>query len=341
MQPTMPAMQLLIPYAACSAAQSRPVLAALQLPNLQKLLASMQPVALSAAATSAAQGEASLSPPHEVALASLLGLPLQDGQIPWAAWHVQQHGLVNEAENSPATAAWAFITPCHWQVGTDQLTLADPAALALSAQDGAALHAALQPYFAEDGIELLVPMQPLESGACWLARSPVFDGLATASPSRVIARNINPWMPEAAQAAPLRRLQNEMQMLLYTHPLNDARAARGLLPVNSFWVHGAGSLAAAATAPADVVVANDLRGPALQQDWPAWARAWQQLDSTHGAALLAEVAQAPQDTHTLVLCGERRFMQFEATPGSKKPPLFTRVKNFFASPPNLDAYLQL
>jgi hypothetical protein len=36
----------------------------------------------------------------------------------------------------------------------------------------------------------------------------------------------------------MKLLQNEMQMLLYTHALNDERAARRQLPVNSFWLSG-------------------------------------------------------------------------------------------------------
>ncbi|MGY8905319.1 MAG: phosphoglycerate mutase [Burkholderiales bacterium] len=330
MQQTMQAMQLLIPYAACSAPQSRPVLAALKLPYLQKLLACMSP----ALADESAADEASLSPPHEVALAGLLGLPSQDGQIPWAAHHARQRGL-------DASAAWAFITPCHWQVGTDQLTLADPATLALSPQDLQALHAALQPYFAEDGIALLPELQQLDSGICWLARSAVFDGLASASLSRVIARNINTWMPEAAQAAPLRRLQNEMQMLLYTHPLNEARAAHGLLPVNSFWVHGSGALATPPVEQPTVRVANGLRGSALAHNWTAWGQAWQQIDNTHCAALHSVIGQSPNDTHSLLLCGERRFVRFDSTSNGQRPPLLARIKSFFSPQPNLDARLQL
>ena len=40
--------------------------------------------------------------------------------------------------------------------------------------------------------------------------------------------------------APLGRLHIEMQMLFYTHPINDERAEQGLPPVNSLWVHGLG-----------------------------------------------------------------------------------------------------
>jgi hypothetical protein len=34
----------------------------------------------------------------------------------------------------------------------------------------------------------------------------------------------------------LQRLQSEMQMLLYNHPVNNARDARRQISVNSFWL---------------------------------------------------------------------------------------------------------
>jgi hypothetical protein len=66
--------------------------------------------------------------------------------------------------------------------------------------------------------------------------------LTPASLDRVVGRVIDGWMPRAGEAKALRRLQQEMQMLLYTHPVNEERARGGLLPVNSFWASGTGAL---------------------------------------------------------------------------------------------------
>ena len=109
----------------------------------------------------------------------------------------------------------------------------DPQALALAEEESRALLAAMQPYFAEDGITLHYE-QPLR----WLVQGEPLRGQFGSAPDRVIGRDVAPWLP----ASPLlRRLQNEMQMLLYTHAVNDARSARGALPVNSFWLHGTGA----------------------------------------------------------------------------------------------------
>ncbi|RDD91824.1 phosphoglycerate mutase, partial [Acidovorax sp. BoFeN1] len=217
---------LLIPCAASAAEGCQQALQGLALPHLDRLLARLGP-----AGTSPGE-ETSFSPPHERALANALGLPLDDGRIPWAAWHRHQQGLPTDGE------AWAFVTPCQWHVSTDHITLRDPESLALDEAASRALLAIVAPWFADDGITLHYD-QPTR----WLASGALFAPLATASLERVLLRDVRPWMPEpraARTARTLHRLHSEMQMLLYTHAFNDERAARGLPVVNSFWVHGTG-----------------------------------------------------------------------------------------------------
>jgi hypothetical protein len=78
--------------------------------------------------------------------------------------------------------------------------------------------------------------------------------------------------------------------------VNDGRESRGLLPVNSVWLSGCGR---AQPARGEVTLDMRLRGPALADDWSAWARAWQTLDEGPIAALGAG-GKGP-----LTLCGER------------------------------------
>src|SRR5574337_1399947 len=142
----------------------------------------------------------------------------------------------------------------------------------------------MRPFFEEDGIAL-----HYAAPTRWLARGELFRGLATASLDRVVGREVGRWLPAAHEAAPLRRLQNEMQMLLYTHPVNDERSARSLTPVNSFWVSGTGTLPpgwqpqqdAKALAPRMI---DTLRDAALADDAAAWAAAWRALDEGELAA---------------------------------------------------------
>ncbi len=300
---------LLIALAASSAPGCQQALKALQLPHLQRLLALLAPCP----ADDIEGSEEDFSPPHERALARHLGLPAgADGTTPWAAW--QQH--------APPDEAWACVTPCHWLIGLDRVTLADPAQLQLGEPESRALLQVLAPWFAQDGIELAWD-QPTR----WLARGAPLQGLACASLSRAVGRDVRAWLPPPASAPALHRLQSEVQMLLYTHPLNDERARRGLAPVNAFWLHGAGALAQPPATVALPGMPQQLLAAALREDWPAWAQAWRELDAGPVARLAARAA-AGQPVR-LTLCGERAARAWATAPGG----LWRRISSVFRRQP--------
>ncbi|MBS0611517.1 MAG: phosphoglycerate mutase [Proteobacteria bacterium] len=301
-----PTPHLLIPLAASHAEGCRQALHGLALPQLDRLLARLTP------ADQDVGSEAGFTPPHERALARHLGLPAD--APPWAAWQRQQ----TDPQDAQASA-WAFISPCQWQAGANHVLLADPALLQLTEQESRALLAILAPWLAEDGITLIYD-QPTR----WLARGAPFAGLATASLQRVTGRDVSPWLPDKQQARALHRLHSEMQMLLYTHPFNDARAAQGLPPVNAFWVHGAGALPQAPATSAEPEMPTALLDAALREDWQAWAAAWQALDAGPVARLAAHVAKG--GSARLTLCGERSAMAWDTAPRG----LGQRIQSFLS-----------
>lgn len=307
-------MYLMIPYAASHAEGCVSALPTLKLPHLQKLLQSLNPHALDTG------DEFSLSPPHERALARTLDLPATDGQVPWAARQAQQ-----EPALAQLGGAWAFVTLCNWQAHMKEVTLRQLPMQDLLAEESDIFLAAMQPYFAEDGISLY----PFETG-CWLAHADDFTGLPTASPDRIHGRDLTPWMPKAGAAGKLMRLLSEMQMLLYTHPINDARLGRGALPVNAFWLHGTGALPVTSSGspsnPTPTVI-DTLRNAALREDWPGWASAWQALDAQHGKALL----DANRQGHAVAItfCGERHSQTWRSEPQG----LLQKIKGIFGSYP--------
>lgn len=312
---------LLIPHAASAADGCQQALQGLALPHLDRLLARLSPHP----AQSDSAEETSFSTPHERALARALGLPAEDGRTPWAAWHRHHQG-------APADGlAWAFVTPCQWQVSTDHVTLRDPAQLGLHESASRALLAIVAPWFAEDGITL-----HYDEPTRWLASGPLFADLATASLERVLLRDVRAWMPDAKQARTLHRLHSEMQMLLYTHAFNDERTARGLPLVNSFWVHGTGALPQPApTLSAAPLMPTTLRDAALREDWRAWAEAWTALDAGPVADLLRRAeAGAPVQ---LTLCGERSALAFHTAPRS----LAQRLQSLFRPQRLMDMRNQL
>lgn len=302
---------LLIPFAAGHFPAAPEALQRLHLPKLSALLGRLRPGPLDPV------DELSPETPHERALARCLGLEAGAGRTPWAAHQLRQSG------GDPGLEAWAWITPCHWQASMGRVVLPDPAELNLQEGPARELHAAMAPYFAEDGLELR-----FEAPGRWLARGELFRGLITASIDRVSGRDVGAWMPQAVEARHLHRLQTEMQMLLYTHPVNDARAELGLAPVNSFWVSGAGALQADAPVPTrPPVVETALRDAALRQDGAAWSQAWQQVDATQIAALLAELERG--QAVRLTLCGEQASRTWETVPDG----FLQRISRLFGSKP--------
>jgi hypothetical protein len=286
---------LLVPFATCSSAGCAETLRGLALPKLQRLLGRLGEEATDAG------DPASLSPPHERALARAQGLDPVDGLIPLAALQVQQSGAGKGSEG------WAWISPAHWRVGRDHIAMAHAQELQLDAGESQALLDLMRPWFAQDGITLTYDA-PLR----WLARGEVFRTLPTASLDRVAGRTIDRWLPAGEAAGAMRRLQQEMQMLLYTLPLNDARQHRGLLPVNSFWVSGTGSLPEGHTPrAAGLQVSPGLRDAALLGDWRGWAAAWQQLDASEGARLLGELDRGRE--LRITLCGEAGARTWSST----------------------------
>ena len=285
-------MPLLIPFASTLSEASRHAFRDLALPNLARVLAATKP------GERWGSDEYSLTPPHERALAALQGWRGDDGALPWAALHALADGI------DVADHAWGELTPAHWHVGRDHITLADPQALALTAQESRHVFDAVRPLFESLGW-LLAWGAPTR----WYAAHPSLAGLPCASLDRVIGRNVDLWLPSHPQAGRVRRLQNEVQMLLYQFPMNDEREARGALPVNSFWLSGCG--------PAQPVRSDEpfelddrLRAPALAEDWAAWADAWRALDAGPLAAL-AQQAQRGAPV-SLILCGERHAERHDA-----------------------------
>jgi hypothetical protein len=139
-----------------------------------------------------------------------------------------------------------------------------------------------------------------------------------------------------------------MQMLLYTHALNDARGTRGQAPVNGFWISGTGTPLAASAAPrftaspspAQFAPPSDpfglisphamfietLSSGALQDDPEAWIQAWQTLDAQVFAPLAAQQASGPEIS--ISLCGEQRARTW--VPG--RASLWQRIKQQLAAP---------
>ena len=124
---------------------------------------------------------------------------------------------------------------------------------------------------------------------------------------------------------PWRRLLNEIQMAWYEHPVNEARAQRGLPPVNALWLYGgarrwAGSTtsrvasASAQTHAAEAPrVLTNLDAAHRAEDWAAWLDALAHLDKHH----LQPIGGTPTQPLQLILLGADRRATLTLQPRSR------------------------
>jgi hypothetical protein len=295
-------MHLIVPFAAPLSDAGRAAAAGLRWPQLAALLVQMGEPRRDEG------DEWSLSPPHERALARALGFSGADGSLPWAAHAARADGV--EVGN----LAWGQITPAHWHLGTEQMSLLDPAGLMLDEAGSRFLFDTVRELFTSEGYAVAwgAPLR-------WYVAHESLAALPTASLDRVIGRNVDRWLGSDPAARRIRRLQSEVQMLLHGHAFNEDRERRGLLPVNSFWISGCG--VAQTARPVDGLrVEDSLRTPALADDWAAWAKAWDVIDSQRIPELTAATRAGTEVQ--LTLCGEHSSVSFQ----SQQPGLWRRLR---------------
>jgi uncharacterized protein YigA (DUF484 family) len=272
-----------IAYAASESEALQEAMDTLYLPNLQKLLSRLSYVKNS---SQAADPSNAFLMPHEDA-PKLIGM-------------------------APCLGQEAIMTPCHWQVGMNEVILLKPEELALSDAESRQVLSAMQPYFEEDGLQVVY-----ESPLVWRVTGNLIDGLPLASIERVSGKSIQTWMPNLQQAKTLQRLQSEMQMLLYQHPVNDERSLKGRWTVNSFWMHR--DLDQLYPQSGNVSVALDLREAALLSNPALWQKSWQQIDNTL-ALSLCQALELNQSV-SLTLCSENSLRHYSVQPDSWRQKL--------------------
>lgn len=214
--------------------------------------------------------------------------------------------LLAAGQASEGEAVW-LAELVHLALGADQANLLDPGQMDLRPEETAALLDTARPLFEDTGfaVHALSPQR-------WRLRLP--DGLRpqTASPSVVAGQRLNDWWRQDTETRPWRRLLNEIQMAWHEHPVNDARAARGVAPVNALWLYGGG--APWPIAPADPErVLTGLDAPQRTGDWSAWLDALAELDARHLRPLSGKkgVPDAPTE---LLLLGDDRAVALTLKP---------------------------
>lgn len=275
----MTELTLALPYALPPPELATDLIRALDTPALSMLLSRHSELRYTGA------DPAARTLPHEAWLARALGLAAPgsgaDAGAPFAPAAMRGCGL------DPQPGHWFIVQPAHVQLSRTHLLLADPRQLRLADSESRALFELARPCFEDTGKTLVYGGPEL-----WFVRADDWAGMDTATPDAAIAQNLSDWVPEGPPSRDFRKLQNEIQMTWHEHPVNEARQARGLTPVNSIWLW-AGAAANAAPAAGALAVA----------DGPAWmmALASPSLRAPTAAQLLADAASAGGKPASVVL----------------------------------------
>ena len=213
---------LLIPELLWPEPQDRDTLDSLACPALETLLA---------------RGARSRQAPqsYEATLCDAAGLP---PDAPYAA--LRRLGEADAVRGTEtAGRLWLNADPVHLRFLQERLVLADPGQLDIRDDEAHALLAELNLHLGSSG--------RFHFGAAGRWYLEVLDPALCAeiSPpplSAVAGRSIERLLPPAGEARRLRRLFNEVQMLLHSHPVNAQREESGRMVINSLWLWGGGAL---------------------------------------------------------------------------------------------------
>jgi hypothetical protein len=189
---------------------------------------------------------------------------------------------VSAAFDGLGQGCWLRADPAHMQLSRNQLVLHP--LVDVAADEAAQLCAGLNEYFAGQGMVFFVPHP--QRGYLRLDAQP---DIRTVPLSQAGGSDIRGLLPEGGEGARWQQLFNEMQMLLFGHPLNVAREERGELPVNCLWLWGNGASDIRSPCRYAGVSSNDelaaMLAVAAGASFAAWAGQWQ-AEAAEGEQLL-------------------------------------------------------
>lgn len=298
----MPQLDLLLPFAL------PPTELAADLRKQARVPALSQLVGRAASITTDAVPDFSRTLAHETVLAQRLGLDVSPHSSPPLA-----HAYRDAFGLAAAEGVWFILHPVHIHFARDHLVLTDPAQLEIDDATSRALFAIAKPLFDEYGHELIYG-----GASTWFMRADAWQALATATPAAAAGHNIDLWMPQGEGERAWRKLQNEVQMHWFDHPINAEREIQGQQTINSLWIWGASTQAQSsrfdetlwncdgwvqrispsqvqfaadaralinAAAPQSLALLDHLRLPAQAGDWGSWLVALEALEQTWFAPL--------------------------------------------------------
>ena len=141
-----------------------------------------------------------------------------------------------QAGHAPNNAFWIFALPVHLVLQRDTFSLAEPVPLTLDNSEIDALTNTLNSHFKPHGCEFFWHENQ------WLLSLTVDPHIQTSAPKLAINKDISAFLPTGIGAKKWASFINEVQMLLFEHPVNIAREGVHKPVINSLWCYGLSQL---------------------------------------------------------------------------------------------------
>lgn len=147
---------------------------------------------------------------------------------------------------------WMRADPVHLRIEQNHIMLADSHAFKISKEEAELIVQDLNRNLGNHDFSFL-PLRPDR----WYVRTSRAPEIQTHTLSQVTCMNINNFLPIGKESIIWHKIFNEIQMLLYEHPINQARESRGELAINSVWFWGGGNIPQPTQSPYTHVWSND------------------------------------------------------------------------------------
>jgi len=155
------------------------------------------------------------------------------------------------AGGDPGADCWSRADPVDLRLLRDRVILVPGAALQVKREEAEALCAALNAHFGSRMQTRVVAPDR------WVARFEKEIDIDAEAPVELSGRDVELSRPGGPGGSFSHKMLNEAQMVLHSHPVNEAREARGEPAVNSVWLWGGGRLPKVGTEHWHSVSADD------------------------------------------------------------------------------------
>ncbi len=129
-------------------------------------------------------------------------------------------------------AFWLFASPVHMQLGRESYFLTSPTPLLAPRADAESIMLSLNQHFAGFGFHFYL------QNDVWFLGLDADPKITTTPIEKVINQDVAPYLPQGEGSLAWAKFQNEIQMLLFSHAVNEARESQGLPAINSLWFYG-------------------------------------------------------------------------------------------------------